>query len=315
MVCKVAYRCESCKWLPAEAVEARRLDGSGVADDEAAALFKRMENQSLDPASLAAEGFKLICSKCGGDRVHFEMAKISKSKLNIVDQDAMMERFGADTLRFYVLSDSPPDRMQIWTEDGINGAWRTINRLWRLVMDNLEKIAPPGAPIPAGLDAANRNLRRKTHQCVRKAAESIEGGYQFNTAIARTNELLNLLRSMRDRADPAVLREALEVVILSLSPIIPHFAEECWSRMGHGRSIFEESWPIPDEAAAREEEVEIPVQINGKVRARITVPADLPADELERLALADSGIQAQIAGKTLAKVVTVPGRLVNIAAK
>jgi leucyl-tRNA synthetase len=286
-----------------------------AADDEAAALFKRLENQSLDPAGLAAEGFKLVCSKCGGDRLHFEMTKISKSKLNIVDPDAMMERFGADTVRLYVLSDSPPDRMQIWTEDGINGAWRTINRLWRLVMDNLEKIAPPDSPIPANLDAVNRNLRRKTHQCVRKVTDSIEGGYQFNTAIARTNELLNLLRSVRDRADPATLREALEVVILSLSPIIPHFAEECWWRLGHTRSIFEESWPVADEAASREEEVEIPIQINGKVRSRITVPAGLPADELERLALSDSCIRTQISGKTLVKVVTVPGRLVNVAVK
>ncbi|MDR3077284.1 MAG: class I tRNA ligase family protein, partial [Planctomycetota bacterium] len=315
MVCKVAYRCETCKWVSPETVEVRRLDGAEADGETAASLFKRRENQSLDPSGLADEGFKLVCSKCGGDHVHFEMTKISKSKLNIVDPDVMMERFGADTIRLYVLSDSPPDRMQIWTEDGINGAWRTINRLWRLVMDSLEKVAPPGVPLPAGLDAANRALRRKTHQCVRKVTESIEGGYQFNTAIARINELLNLLRPLRDRADPAVLRETLEVIVVSLSPIIPHFAEECWSRLGHTRSVFEESWPECDEEAAREEEVEIPVQVNGKVRARITVPADLTEEELRRTALDDARIQSLISGREVARVVTVPGRLVNIAVK
>ena len=315
MVCKVAYRCETCKWVPAEAVEARRLDGGPVDSDTESALFKRMESQGLDPAGLKADGFKLVCAKCGGEHVHFEMTKISKSKLNTVDPDLMIERFGADTIRLYVLSDSPPDRMQIWTEDGINGAWRTINRLWRLVMDSLERVAAPGAPIPAGLDADNRALRRKTHQCARKVTESIEGGYQFNTAIARINELLNLLRSVRDRADPAVLRETLEVIVVSLSPIIPHFAEECWSRLGRAGSVFEESWPECDEEAAREEEVEIPVQINGKVRARITVPANLPEDELRRIALADARIQSLVSGLEVVNVVTVPGRLVNVAVK
>lgn len=315
MVCKVAYRCETCKWIPADGVEVRRLDGSEVGEEETDAVFKRIENQSLDEAGLAAEGLKLVCGKCGGEQVHFEMTKISKSKLNIVDPDAMMDRFGADTVRLYMLSDSPPDRMQIWTEDGINGAWRTINRLWRLVMDSLEKLAPRNEAIPADLDAVNRTLRRKTHQCVKKVTESIESNYQFNTAIARVNELLNQLRSCREQAHPAVLRETLEVIIIALSPIVPHFADECWSRMGYGDSVFEHSWPEYDAEAAKEDAVEIPVQINGKVRSRIMAPMDLPAGELEKAALADAKIQAQIQGKTIVKVVSVPNRMVNIAVK
>ncbi|MDR1535299.1 MAG: leucine--tRNA ligase [Planctomycetota bacterium] len=314
MVCKLAYRCDDCKWLPAEEVGIVGPGGDPVPEEEARTLFKRMENQGLDEAGLAAEGFRAVCARCGRP-VRFEMTKISKSKLNIVDPDAIMDRFGADTVRLYMLSDAPPDRMQIWTEDGINGAWRTLTRLWRLVMEGLERISPPGTPIPATLDGVNRSLRRKTHQCVRKVTESIEGGYQFNTAIARTNELLNLLRGVRDQAHPAVMRETLEVVILALSPIIPHFADECWSRLGHSGSIFEESWPECDEAAAREEETEIPVQVNGRLRARLTVPPDLPPGELERRALSDSRIRDWLAGKTVAKVVTVSGRLVNILAK
>ncbi|MCC8190203.1 MAG: class I tRNA ligase family protein, partial [Planctomycetes bacterium] len=315
MVCKVAYRCECCKWIPVDQVDVVRLDGGEVDDDTAGALFKRIENQSLDEAGLRAEGYRLICRTCGGDAVHFEMTKISKSKLNIVDPDAMMDRFGADTVRLYMLSDSPPDRMQVWTEDGINGAWRTINRLWRLVMDSLPNIAPPGAALPAELDEVNRTLRRKTHQCVKKVTDAIEGGYQFNTAIARTNELLNLLRSCRSGAHPAVLRETLEVIILALSPIIPHFADECWSRMGYDQSILEARWPEYDADAAREDLVEIPVQINGKVRARIRVAPDTAREDLEKAAFADERIRSLTEDKTVHKVVVVPNRMVNIAVR
>ncbi|MDR1744146.1 MAG: class I tRNA ligase family protein, partial [Planctomycetota bacterium] len=317
MVCKVAYRCETCKWLAASDVGVASLDGTEVDGERAAAVFKRIENQQLDENGLKAEGLKLICRKCGGDAVHFEMTKISKSKLNVVDPDAMMDRFGADTVRLYMLSDSPPDRMQIWTEDGINGAWRTINRLWRLVMESLPHIAPRGSalPPPADLDDVNRALRRKTHQCVKKITESIEGGYQFNTAIARINELLNQLRSCRDQAHPAVLRETLEVIIVSLSPIIPHFADECWSRMGYGESVFLSAWPEYDADAAREDAVEIPVQINGKVRSRLTVSPDMDKGELEKAALADGRIRELLEGKTVVRIVVVPNRMVNIAVK
>ncbi len=314
MVCKVAYRCETCKWIPVEEVKAVKLDGTELDDEEEYLVFKRIENQSLDEDGLKAEGLKLVCGKCGGP-VHFEMTKISKSKLNIVDPDAIINQFGADTVRLYMLSDSPPDRMQIWTEDGINGAWRTINRLWRLVIDSLPNVAPMGTEIPAELDDINRQLRRKTHQCVKKVTDSIEGGYQFNTAIARSNELLNFLRSNRDKAHPAVLREALEVIVISLSPIIPHFADECWSRLGYSESIFFTTWPEYDAEAAKEDSVEIPIQINGKLRARVTVSPDCSKEELEKVAMAEPKIQSLIEGKTIAKIIVVPGRMVNIAVK
>ncbi len=315
MVCKVAYRCETCKWIPAEQVRVVRIaDGEDVGEEEAYQVFKRIENQSLGVAGLASEGLKLVCEK-SGDPVHFEMTKISKSKLNIVDPDQMMDHYGSDTMRLYMLSDTPPGRMQIWTEEGINGAWRTINRLWRLVMDSLSQVAPYGTPLPDELDQVNRELRRRTYQCVKKVTDSIEGGYQFNTAIARSNELLNFLRSNRDKAHPAVLRETLEVIIITLSPIIPHFADECWSKLGYQESVFKQSWPEYDEEAAREDLLEIPVQLNGKVRARIMVPPDCAKEELEKAALAEPRIQSLLAGKTVAKVVAVPNRMVNIAVK
>ncbi|MDR1612282.1 MAG: leucine--tRNA ligase [Planctomycetota bacterium] len=312
MVCKVAFRCESCKWIAASQVKAVRIGGGELDEEEEALLFKRIENQSLDAGGLEKEGYALVCAGDGGP-VHFEMTKISKSKLNIVDPDAMMDRFGADTVRLYMLSDSPPDRMRIWTEDGINGSWRTINRLWRLVMDSVEKVAPVGSALPSELDRINSGLRRKTHQCVKKVTDSIEGGYQFNTAIARCNELLNFLRTHRDAAHPAVLRETLEVIVKAISPIIPHFADECWSRLGYEESVFAGSWPEYDAEAAKEDELVIPVQVNGKVRARLYVSPDAGTSELERLAFADARIRELVAGKSVARVVVAPGRMVNIA--
>ncbi len=288
MVCKTAYYCPEHKYLREDEV----VDGH-------------------------REGDVIVDGKCGhcGRPVESEMTKISKSKFNIVDPDAMMDRFGADTVRLYMLSDAPPDRMQIWSENGINGAWRIINRLWSLALDSLDRVADPGEPIPADLDVVNREIRRKTHQAIGRVTDAIEGGFQFNTAIARCNELLNALRSGFDQVHPAVLRETLEVILRVLSPIVPHMAEELWERLGHGESIFTAGWPEADPEAAREELVEIPVQVNGKLRSRLHVAPDVAKEELEHLALADERVQKFIAGKEIARVIVVPGRLVNIAVK
>jgi leucyl-tRNA synthetase len=243
------------------------------------------------------------------------MTKISKSKLNIVDPDAMFDRFGADTVRFYMLSDNPPDQMQIWTESGINGAWRSVNRLWSLVVGNLDRVAPVGPGIPADLSDVDRELRRRTHQAIAKVTNAIEGGFQFNSAIARCNELLNLTRQSAASAHPAVLRETLEIVLRILSPIVPHLAEELWRRLGHAESIFRSGWPEVDREVAAEELLEIPVQVNGKVRGRLHVAPDVSREELERLALADEKVRSHIEGKEIAKIVVVPGRLVSVAVR
>ncbi len=287
MVCKTAYYCPNHKWLPETSVDGRR-EGDAI--------------------------LEATCAECGS-AVEPTMTKISKSKLNIVDPDAMFERFGADTVRFYMLSDNPPDQMQIWSESGINGAWRSVNRLWTLVVGNLDRLAPAGAAVPALLGEVDRELRRRTHQAVAKVTDAIEGGFQFNTAIARCNELLNLARQSAEAAHPAVLRESLETVIRILSPIVPHLAEELWSRLGHGDSIFAAGWPVVDQGAAAEELLEIPVQVNGKVRSRLHVTPGVAPEELERLALADEKVRTHIEGRQLAKVVVVPGRLVSIAVK
>ncbi|NOZ78628.1 MAG: leucine--tRNA ligase [Acidobacteria bacterium] len=288
MVCKTAYYCAEHKYIPEKDVAGGHREGDAIVGG--------------------------TCALCGGP-VTPEMTKISKSKFNIVDPDAMMDRFGADTVRLYMLSDAPPDRMQIWSENGINGAWRTVNRLWALVVSNLGSLSGMGEPIPAELDETNREIRRRTHQAIGKVTGAIEGAFQFNTAIARCNELLNLVRSNEGRMHPAVLRETLETVVKIMSPIAPHMAEELWERMGHGGSIFTAGWPEADPAVAAEERIEIPVQVNGKVRSRLHVAPDVPREELERMALADERVQRFIGDKRVIKVIVVPGRLINVAVR
>ncbi len=288
MVCKTAYYCQTHKYIPEDQVTGGHREGDAIVGG--------------------------TCALCGGP-VTSEMTKISKSKLNIVDPDAMMDRFGADTVRLYMLSDAPPDRMQIWSENGINGAWRTVNRLWSLVVSNLGALSAMDEQVPGDLDDTGREIRRRTHQAITKVTSAIEGGFQFNTAIARCNELLNLVRSSEGRIHPAVLRETLETVLKIVSPIIPHMAEELWERMGHRESIFTSGWPEADPAVAAEEQIEIPVQVNGKVRSRLHVAPDVAREELERMALADERVQRFIGDKRVVKVIVVPGRLINVAVK
>jgi len=286
MVCKTAYYCEEHKWLHEDQVVDGKREGDTIIDGK--------------------------CAHCGVP-VHSEMTKISKSKFNVVDPDQMFDNFGTDTVRLYMVSDAPPDKMQVWSESGINGAWRMLNRLWDLVLTVQPNMPPVGTSIPAELDDTNRALRRKAHQCIMRVTDAIEGGFQFNTAIARCNELLHQLRSAKGNVDAAVLREVVETVLQLLSPIVPHFAEELWERVGHDRSIFACGWPAADAEIAKEEELVIPVQVNGKVRGRVTVAPDADQATIETAAKADAGVQKWLEGKTIRKVIVIPGKLVNIA--
>ncbi len=285
MVCKTAYYCTTCKWLPEEKVEG----GTKTSD--------------------CIEGGR--CAECGGE-VQAEMTKISKTKLNIVDPESMFEKYGADTVRLYMLSDAPPDRMQIWSELGINGAWRMVSRFWSLVMDNIDNVSKPGAAIPDDLDADNRALRRKTHQCIMNVTDAIEGGFHFNTAIARCNELFNMLRTVKENVHGAVLREALETAVRILSPVLPHFAEEAWEKLGHSESIFRSGWPEADSETAAEETIEVPVQLNGRIKARIQVAPGLSREEMEKQVMKHPDVVKRMQDKEPKKVIVVPDKLVNI---
>ena len=285
MVCKTAYYCTTHKWLREDQVKGERK-GDEIVDGH--------------------------CTECGA-LVKAEMTKISKSKLNVVDPDAMFDKFGTDTVRLCMLSDAPPDKMQIWSANSLNGAWRMLNRLWSMILESIEGMAPIGTALPDALNDENTALRRKANQCILRVTEAIEGGFQFNTAIARCNELLNQFRSAKGTIDPAVLREVFETVVRVMSPIVPHFSEELWSRMGHAESIFQAGWPEADEDIAQEDELEIPIQVNGKVKARMKVPAGISNEDLEKAAMDNADLLKHIEGKTVRKVIVVPGKLVNIA--
>jgi leucyl-tRNA synthetase len=245
-------------------------------------------------------------------------AKMSKSKGNVVDPDDMVKTYGADTVRLFCLFASPPERDLDWSDQGVEGAFRFLSRIWRLVAENLDDLLPAKAYAGEGeLAGELSDLHRKTHQTIKKVTEDIRDRFHFNTAIAAIMELVNQIYQVLENASGEasrwpVLREAVETVIILISPIVPHIAEELWRELGHPASIADAPWPKWREDALKTEEILIVVQVNGKLRSRITIAADAAREEIERMAVRDARVQDFIAGKEIKKVVVVPGKLVNI---
>jgi leucyl-tRNA synthetase len=245
-------------------------------------------------------------------------AKMSKSKGNVVDPDEMIEAYGADTVRLFCLFASPPEKDLEWSEQGVEGSFRFLSRMWRLVAENREKLLEA-----VKYDGERRlpthllDLHRKTHQTIKKVTDDIGERFHFNTAIAAVMELVNHMYQILE-SPPGddelwpVFREAVESMILLVSPIVPHIAEELWHSMGYTESVLLQPWPKWRSEALQSEEVLIVVQVNGRLRSRITVPADASADQVQRTALEDPRIREFISGKTPRKVVVVPNRLVNV---
>ena len=267
---------------------------------------------------------------------------MSKSLGNVVDPDTMLQKYGADALRLYVMFVAPPEKEVEWTDSGLEGSFRFLARVWRIVDHWCETIGGEGVENPDAcgdsLTPAERALRRKTHETIRRVTADIEQRQQLNTAISAMMELVNELYTFsegtvtggpgRARADEdvehvgeterteaiCVVREAVDALVRMLSPFAPHTCEEMWEILGMGEGLAAASWPTFDAEVAKAQEVVIPVQVNGKLRSRLTVPADTPGEELQRLALADPGVQAHTNGKTIKRVVVAPGgRLVSIA--
>ena len=246
-------------------------------------------------------------------------AKMSKSKGNVVDPDDMIRRFGADASRLFTLFAAPPERDLEWTESGVEGAARFLNRLWRFVHARLEEIRDVGA-VPVTLSEAGRAFRRVIHETISRVTADVERDFHFNTAISAVMELVNALHDFeRDSLDRAareergaLLREAVEVTLRLLGPVAPHFAEELWHGLGHRQSLFRQSWPVADQAALVKEQVTVVVQVDGKVRSRLTVDVAAPEQAVREQALAEDKIRPWLDGRQVAKVVVVPGRLVNI---
>jgi leucyl-tRNA synthetase len=249
-------------------------------------------------------------------------AVMSKSKGNVVDPDDMIREYGADALRLYVMFVAPPEKEIEWTDSGLEGAFRFLTRVWRLVQSTIESWpdARPAGPFE-GLDPVERAARRKTHVTIQRVTKDIDPRMHLNTAVSSLMELVNDLVALtndRSRSRPqtgAVLREGVEALVLLLSPFTPHMCEELWEHLSHKGGVVAAGWPVADEAAAKEDEVEIPVQVNGKVRGRVVVPADASDAEIEAAALASPQIVPNIQGKQVVKVIVARGRLVSIVVK
>jgi leucyl-tRNA synthetase len=237
-------------------------------------------------------------------------AKMSKSKGNVVDPDYLIERYGADTSRLFSLFAAPPEKDLDWSDQGVEGMSRFLHRLWRLVHALAPRLPAPGAAAAAG--PADAELRRLTHETIVSVTEDVHERLQFNTAIARVMELVNGIAAQAEAVSGGVLREAVDTTLRLLAPFVPHIAHELWEVAGHRGSLGDERWPEADRAATVRQTIELPVQVNGKVRGRITVAVGAPEAEVVAAALADPQVRAHVAGKTVRKQVVVPGRLVSL---
>jgi len=247
--------------------------------------------------------------------------KMSKSLKNVVDPGYLIKRYGADTARMFCLFAAPPEKDLEWSDRGVDGAFRFLNRVWRIVMEYIDDIKDvPLLDQGVDLDGDLKALLKKTHQTIRKVTTDIDERFHFNTAISAVMELVNSLYQIRrphkeDRMSYAVIRRTIETVVVLLSPIVPHITEELWEIIGMKGELTESSWPSYDKSLAAEEEITIVIQVNGKLRGRVQVDAGESDERIKELALREEKVQKFIEGKRLIKEIYVPKKLVNIVVK
>ncbi len=241
-------------------------------------------------------------------------AKMSKSKGNTVDPQALIDRYGADTVRLFIMFAAPPEQSLEWSDSAVEGAHRFLKRLWRLVVAHVESGPVPGAIDNTMLDDEARELRRLVHQSLQKITDDMARRHTFNTAIASAMELVNALGRYEAASESAraVRQEALSVIVRVLSPIVPHVTHELWQQLGGEGAVAEADWPEVDESALSADEVELVVQVNGKLRGRIRVPAGADREAIEQAALAEDNVKRHIDGQAVRKVIVVPDKLVNV---
>ena len=247
-------------------------------------------------------------------------AKMSKSLGNVVSPEEILSKYGADTARLFILFAAPPERELEWSDQGVEGSFRFLNRIWRIVQAFENVLAQKVTEYDhSNLSEADKDLRRVLHSSIKKVTNDIETRFNFNTAISTMMELVNTLYAYKEAAkepNAGLVYEAISDLIKMMSPFVPHITEELWrGAIDANSSVHEQSWPECDEEALKVDNVEIVLQVNGKVRGRLTVPAEATKEELEKIAMADANVQAHIGDATVRKVICVPGRLVNIVAK
>jgi leucyl-tRNA synthetase len=249
--------------------------------------------------------------------VHNNGDVMSKSKGNTVAPDTIVGKYGADTLRLYILNVAPPEDPLEWNDENIAGVQRFLRRVWRLLDRHAGAIASEiRTPMPADPSPPAQALRRKVHQTIQRVTEDVEERFKLNTAVSALIELEHAIADAEPElalgASRPVFREALETLVLLLSPFAPHVCEEMWMRLGRRFPVVDRNWPVADPGVARDEELELAVQVNGKVRGRIRVPRAAAEPEIRRLALEEPHVKEQLAGRELVKVVVVPERLVSL---
>jgi leucyl-tRNA synthetase len=270
-----------------------------------------------DPAEVVAAGEgerKTGVLKSDGQPVEYGgIGTMSKSRRNGVDPQELIDHYGADTARLFTMFAAPPEHTLEWSDEGVEGAFRFMKRLWKIVHAHV-KGGLVGEFRPDSFDPAQRALRRQVHQTLAKVGDDIGRRRTFNTAIAAVMELLNALARFDDRTAQgrAVMQQALDLVVLMLSPFVPHAAHALWQALGHATAVVDERWPAVDPAALAQDTVEIVVQVNGRLRARVQVAAGADEATAREAALADPGVSKFVAGQTVRKFVYVPGKLVNV---
>ena len=240
-------------------------------------------------------------------------SKMSKSKGNTVDPQPLIDQYGADTVRLFMMFASPPDQSLEWSDTGVEGSFRFLKRLWKLASSHINK-NKVSVLDKSSMTTLQQELRRKIHLTIDKVNDDIGRRYTFNTAIAAVMEMVNALSraELKDSNDHAIMGEGIKTVILLLSPIVPHITEELWNALGCKESLIDAAWPQSDPEALEQSEIEIVVQVNGKLRSKIVVPKAADQKQIESLALANEKIQQYIEGKITRKIIVIPGRLVNI---
>ena len=244
--------------------------------------------------------------------------KMSKSLGNTVDPEGMIAQYGADTVRMYMMFTSPPDQSLEWSDSGVEGAYRFLRRLWTLLGSYQQT---PVSLDPEKLNDAQKAVRLKTHSTIKKVTDDYDRRQIFNTAIAAVMELYNELTSFTKNNDiytddqsKAVFQEAAEAIVLLLAPIVPHMSHVLWNHLGKDGAVIDASWPVHDENALVQDSIQIVVQVNGKLRAKLEVSADISKEDMEATALNDENVKKFADGLTIRKVIVVPGKLVNVVA-